>query len=1160
MKAYRWVCLTVLVAGVLAWGGMLPAQEKPATPEKAKTEKKDEKKKPDLPLEATRKIEFTTDEATWISLDVAPDGKTIVFELLGDLYTIPMEGGEAKRITNGMGFDSQPRYSPDGKWLAFVSDRDGADNLWIAKPDGSEPKKLSKETRSGVRSPIWTNDSQYVVVTKLQRGMHFWMYHVMGGSGINITGSGRPPAAGPGGPPAQAAQPVRQGAAFSPDNRYLYYAQKRGGTSVYNQMDFGWQIARRDMETGDVDTITQAGGGAIRPVLSPDGRWLVYATRFETQTGLRIRNLDSGEDRWLKYPIQRDDMESAGTRDLLPGYAFTPDGREVVVTFGGKINRVRVENGESRVVPFTAKVALDLGPLQSYQRRVEEGPVRSRLIQDPKQSPDGKRVVFSAMTKLYVMDIPDGKPFASPGAAQGKPRRLTGDSAFEFKPVWSPDGQWIAFVTWDYEGDGHIWRIRADGSGLQKLTNVAAFYTDLAYSPDGERLVARRGNAWMRTQSPSEFGGLRIPLDVVWLPATGGNVTMIVPARGLGQPHFSKEKDRIYLYSRDGIVSMRYDGTDRRSHIKITGKPLPGQQQPPPAFDALVSPDGRWALANVFNELYVLAVPVIGGNDAPAVNVASPSVPSKQLTDIGADSFAWADGGKTVTWAVGATFFRRPFDSIAFDPPKKEDEEKKEGEAKPEGDAAKKGEAKPEGTAKQEGEKKEEKKDEKKKEAKKPREAEKGVESFEVALEFPRHKPQGTVVLRGATVITMKGEEVLANADVVVTENRIAGVGARGKVNVPAGAKVIDVNGAYIVPGFIDTHAHYEMRTEGVLETYNWSFLANLAYGVTAGLDVQTSTNDYLTYFDLVEAGMMLGPRAYSTGPGVFGYTDFQTPEAAKFYLEKYKKHYRNDNLKSYVVGNRKQRQFVIQAANELGLTVTTEGALDLRLDMTHAIDGFGGNEHTLPIVPLYKDVVELFAQSKTSYTPTLLVLYGGPWAENYYYETTDVHGNSKLARFTPHNELDDKTRRRPWFHVDEHSFPKAAAQAAKIQRAGGRVGVGGHGQLQGLGYHWEMWSLASGDMTPREVLRAATMDGADIIGLRQDLGSIEQGKLADLVVLAKNPLDDIKNTNTVRYVMKNGELFEADTLKQVWPAQKDLPPFWWWKEPTGQIKTTMEP
>jgi hypothetical protein len=567
---------------------------------------------------------------------------------------------------------------------------------------------------------------------------------------------------------------------------------------------------------------------------------------------------------------------------------------------------------------------------------------------------------------------------------------------------------------------------------------------------------------------------------------------------------------------------MRFDATDRQTHLKITGKKQPQARVAPTAEHAQISPDGSWALARVTNQLYVVSVPPLAGN-SPTVNVASPAVPVKRLTDVGVDSFRWADDGETITWSVGSTFFRRSLESVKFEPEKKKEKE----------DDAKESESTDNDSTSDE--------------ETKAREADESVESFEVLLEFPRYNPMGTIVFRGATVIPMNGEPTAAEADILVRNNRIESVGK--KLKIPKDAHVINAKGKYIVPGFIDTHAHYEMRTEGVLELHNWSFLANLAYGVTTGLDVQTSTPDYLSYLDLVEAGMMVGPRAYSTGPGVFGSTDFQSATQAKHVLEKYKKYYANDNLKSYVVGNRKQRQWVVQAAKDLELTVTTEGALDLKLDMTHAIDGFGGNEHSLPIVPLFEDVVQLFSQSKTAYTPTLLVLYGGPWAENYFYTRTEVHDDPKLNRFVPHNEVDRVSKRRPWFREDEHAFPRVAAQAAKIQRAGGLVGVGGHGQLQGLGYHWEMWALEMGGMTPAEVLKAATADGAHIIGLGEDLGTIEVGKLADLVILDANPLDDIRNTSAIRYVVKNGEVFEADTLKKIWPEEKEIPPFWWWED-----------
>ncbi len=1096
-----WFCALTLALATLGMALVATAQEK----SDKKDDGKKEEKKEGLTLKAERTIEFTTDEGTWLSLDVSPDGQTLVLELLGDLYTLPIAGGQAKPLTTGMAFDSQPRFSPDGKWIAFLSDRDGAENLWIMRADGTEPKKLSDDKNGEFASPNWTPDSQYVVVSRTAWGLRtfeLWEYHIQGGSGVQLTKAKRRD---------DTPNPERHnalGAAFSPDGRYLFYARKLGGF-VYNLTFPQWQIARRDMITGDEDILTQDLGSAIRPLLSPDGTWLVYGTRYETQTGLRLRNLKTGEDRWLKYPVQRDDQESRFTRDTLPGYAFTPDGKEIVLTYGGKLHRVSIATGEAREIPFTAGVKQELGPKLNFPKRVEEGPVRVRIIQDPSQSPDGKQLAFSALTKLYAMDLPGGTP-----------KRLTSGDAREFQPAWSPDGQWLAYVTWSNDG-GQLWKVRADGSAQPvPLTQAAAFYADPVWLPDGSKIVALRGSAHERLERPFDFGQVR-GMDLIWVPAEGGETHEIIPARGFGKPHFARGSDRVYVYADDGLISLRLDGTDRRNHVKVVGPGAYNAERPVPADDVRISPDGHWAMALASNHLYVLAVPPVGG-DAPSVDISKPSVPSKRLTEVGADYFQWADDGKALTWAVGASFFRQPFDSVKFEKPKKEEKkEAKEGEAK-DGEAAK-GEAK---------------KEEKEKPA---------YEEIAIALELPRHKPTGTIVLRGARVITMKGDEVLENADIVVTDNRISAIGARGKVKLPAGARVFDVRGKTIAPGFVDTHAHWFEIRRGILDVQNWSFLANLAFGVTGGLDVQTATNDMFAYQDLVDTGAILGLRAYSTGPGIFSDNAFKSVDEVKGVLTKYKKYYRTGNLKSYIVGNRQQRQWMVEASKELELMPTTEGGLDLKLDLTHTLDGFAGNEHSLPIVPLYKDVVELVARSGIGYTPTLIVNYGGPFAENFFYTNTEVHDNARLSRFTPHNLLDQKTKRRDWFRADEYAYPMTAASAAKIIHAGGRVGIGSHGQLQGLGYHWEVWSLAQGGLTPLEALRAATLHGAEIIGYAQDIGSLEPGKLADLIVLDKNPLEDIHNTNSVRYVMQNGELFEAETLKQVWPAEKELAPLWWW-------------
>jgi Tol biopolymer transport system component len=1061
------------------------------------------KKTQGLPLKPDRTIEFATDEGTWVSLDVSPDGKTIIFELLGDLYTVPITGGDAKAIATGLAFDSQPRYSPDGKSIAFVSDRDGAENLWVAAADGSATRPLTKDKQSLFASPSWTPDGEYVLVSRQPQlpwgAFELWMYHVRGGSGVQVT-------KGKLKPDFNRDDYVHAiGAVATKDGKHLYYTKRNKLFNAYNNLNFPLsQVARRDRVTGDEDTITDAQGSAFRPAVSPDGTKLVYGTRVDNQTGLRIRDFASGEERWLKLPIQRDEQESRYTRDLIPGYAFTPDGKFVLAAYGGKIHRIDVQTLADQVIPFSARMSQPVGSRLNFPMRVDDGPVKARLIQEPEPSPDGKRMAFSALTKLYVMDLPDGKP-----------KQLSAVDAREFHPSWSPDGKTLAYVSWAPEG-GHIWKRAPDGQGeAERLTRVPAFYRDPVWAPDGKRVVALRAPRRSRVENPYGEGAV---LDLVWVAADGGDAMLISPARGASAPHFSKEGDRVYVTTPQGLVSMRFDGTDRRTHVSVTGKTSYSPQEPEPAEEIVLSPNGRWALARVSTQLYVLALPQFGG-ETPKVSVHAPSVPLKKLTDVGADYAAWADGSKTITWAVGASFFRLPFDSVIFPPVKSEEEEKAEDKEKAEAE----------------------------KKAQKPK-----PEEVAVVIERPRYRPRGSVVLRGSKVITMRGDEIIAQGDILVTDHRIVAVGPQGSVKAPETAKIIDVAGMTIVPGFIDTHAHWTEIRRGVLDMQNWAFFANLAYGVTSGRDPQTGTNDMFAYQDLVEMGEMVGLRAFSTGPGVFADTDFQSAEDVEAVVAKYKKYYRTNTLKSYMIGNRRQRQWMVEACRKNEVMPTTEGGLDLKLNLTHALDGFSGNEHSLPVVPLFGDVVELFARTGISYTPTLLVAYGGPFGETDFFTTTSIHDDPKVRRFIPHEILDGKVRRSEWFHKSEHVYPLIAASAAKVARAGGHVCIGSHGEMQGIGYHWEMWALATGGWQPMEVLRAATLHGAEAIGYAQDLGSIEPGKLADLVVLSADPLKDIHNTSAIKYVMKNGELFDGETLDRTWPDKKPLPTLWWWEDKSG--------
>lgn len=1003
--------------------------------------------------------------------------------------------------------------SPDGEYIVF----DLLGDIYRMPAKGGEAELLAGGIAWQMQ-PVYSPDGKHIAFTSDQSGGdNIWVMDADGSNQRAVTDE---------------TFRLLNSPAWSPDSQFIV-ARKHF-------------TARRSLGAGEVWMYHVNGGSGVQlterpndqkdlgePAFSPDGRY-IYFSQDDTPGKTFHYSKDSLEG---IYTIKRFDRET-GDIDVIrggPGGAIrptpSPDGKHLAY--------IKREDFNSVLYLYNLETGEEQRLYTQLDRDMQETWAIHGVYPTMDFTPDGKAIVFWADGKIMRLDVASRQarviPFSvettkkvqtalhfkqnieaddfkvkmlrnvqvSPDAehvvyealghlyqrdlAGGDVERLTDrEGAWELFPSYSRDGSKLVYVTWDDQEQGQVIVRNLRNGKEQVLATGKGKFIEPVFSPDGKSVVYRKVRGGYIT--PDTFG---INPGIYHLALEEGAEPRLISENGF-QPQFGKRSDRVYLMDSSGAQKLlSVDLETKQQRTLYTSEH---------ATEYRVSPDGQHlAFAERFK---VFVTPLVERGAPISISPSDKQFPVEQLSVRAGENISWTADGKNLYWSLGPEFYHASVAGLF---------------------AIENAESS----------------------------FEKVADGSDISFTAKHGIHDETVAFVGGQVITMNGDTVISEGTVVVRGNKIVAVGAKDEVQVPSGATVIDTTGKTVMPGLFDGHAHGPAGEYEIIPEQNWQSYANLAFGVTSIHDPSNDTTEIFTASEMQKAGLIAAPRTFSTGTILYGangpgYTShIDSLDDAKFHLERLKK-VGAFSVKSYNQPRRNQRQQVIEAGRELEMMVVPEGGSLLQHNLSMVADGHTTIEHSIPVAEIYDDIEQFWQQTDVYYTPTLGVAYGGIWGENYWYAETDVWKHPKLSKFVPQDVLVGKSMRREKAPHNHYNHINNAEVAKRLTDAGVKVVSGAHGQREGLAQHWEIWMMAQGGMTPLEALATATINPAMEFGMDHALGSLEQGKLADIIVIDGNPLEDIRVTDRVTHTMVNGRLYDATTMNQLVPAAEPRAKFFW--------------